>query len=209
MQDAKVRWLPNPDQGTTICLGFDGSESNDWTAIRAETFDGFSFTPRYGPDRRPTIWNPDEWGGQIPREEVHAAVDELFAAWRVERMYCDPQDWRSEIGDWALAHGEEHVLEWPTNSVRRMHPALERFGTDLSTGRIRHDGCPLTTLAVANAKKAAKPGQKWVLAKASETQKIDPAMATVLAHEAAMDAHAAGWRPKSETKVLVFGRGRR
>ena len=70
----QVQWLPAPPDGTQICLGFDGSENDDWTAIQAETIDGLTFTPRYGPDKRPTIWNPAEWNEQIPRGEVHAAV---------------------------------------------------------------------------------------------------------------------------------------
>jgi hypothetical protein len=50
-------WLPNPPDGTEVCLGFDGSDVDDWTALRAETFEGFQFTPRFLGDR-PTIWNP-------------------------------------------------------------------------------------------------------------------------------------------------------
>ena len=51
-------WLPSPEPGALVCAGMDGSDSNDWTAIRAETIDGLQFTPRYGPDRRPMVWNP-------------------------------------------------------------------------------------------------------------------------------------------------------
>jgi hypothetical protein len=59
-------WLPNPEPGAAVCLGFDGSETNDWTALAAETIDGYSFTPRYGPDERPAVWAPAEWNGRIP-----------------------------------------------------------------------------------------------------------------------------------------------
>ncbi|MEJ6013278.1 terminase TerL endonuclease subunit [Corynebacterium sp. H127] len=204
-----MHWLPNPPAGESICLGFDGSENNDWTAIKAESRAGMIFTPRYGPDRRPTIWNPAEWGGKVPRDEVRVAVSEIFESWKVERMYCDPQDWRSEIGDWALEHGEEHVFEWPTNQYKRMYAALSRFDIDLSTGRITHDGCPLTATAVANAKKIAKPGQTYILGKPTDHQKIDPAMAMVLAHEAAMDARAKGWDIEEDNSVIVLGRRRR
>lgn len=198
-----MQWLDNPPKGTKITLGFDGSENNDWTAIKAETVEGFAFTPRYGPDRRPTIWNPDEWDDAIPRGEVAAAVDEIFRTYRVERMYADPQDWRTEIGEWALQHGTSVVLEWPTNHIKRMYEALSRFEVDLVHRRITHDGCPLTMIAAANAKRVAKPGDKYVLGKASESQKIDPVMAMVLAHEAAMDARAKGW---SRGGAKVFGR---
>lgn len=198
-------WLPNPPDGTSICAGFDGSENNDHTAIRCETHDGFQFTPRYGPDKRPTIWNPDEWDGQIPRGEVHAAVDEIFTRYSVARMYCDPQDWRSEIGDWALKHGEEHVFEWSTNRTTQMYDALQRFETDLRTGRISHDGCPITAVHVANARKVAKPGQKYILGKPADHQKIDATMATVIAHEASADALADGWTNEStDNRMFCF-----
>lgn len=196
-----MHWLPNPPPGTDICLGFDGSENNDFTALRAETIDGHQFTPRYGPSQRPTIWNPDQWGGRTPREEVDVAVHEVFERYHVARMYADPQYWRTEIGQWALKFGDEHVAEWPTNQIKRMYAALSRFEIDLAQHRVTHDGCPLTALAMANAKRVAKAGDMYVLGKASEMQKIDAAMATVLAHEAAMDATKKGWR---ENKPVTF-----
>src|SRR5690606_37032272 len=43
-----------------ICLGFDGSSSGDWTALRAETVDGVRFTPTYlvGDEERLAYWDP-------------------------------------------------------------------------------------------------------------------------------------------------------
>ena len=108
---ARVRQVP---YGSTIVLGFDGSDSDDWTAIRAETQDGFQFTPRFGPDRQPTIWDPAKFSGQVPRLEVDAAVDELFNRYAVARMYCDPPDWKSEIDEWAAKYGDKRVLRWET-----------------------------------------------------------------------------------------------
>lgn len=181
----------------------DGSENNDWTAIQAETFDGFTFTPRYGPDGRPTIWNPAEWNGQIPRSEVHAAVDELFTRYRVERFYCDPQDWFSEIGDWSLLYGDTHVFEWPTNRIKAMYAEIKRFEIDLSTRRITHDGCPITAIHMANARKAAKAAQQYVLIKPADHQKIDAVMARILAHTAASDAREGGWDPTPKRRRVV------
>lgn len=199
MQD----WLPNPPDGSAVSLGFDGSENNDWTAIQAETYDGFTFTPRYGPDDRPTIWNPAEWNGQIPRSEVHAAVDELFTRYRVERFYCDPNDWFSEIGDWSLLYGDNHVFEWPTNRIKAMYAEIKRFEIDLSTRRITHDGCPITAIHMSNARKAAKAAQQYVLIKPTDHQKIDAVMARILAHTAASDAREGGWDPSPKRRRVV------
>ena len=204
MQLTQVEWLPSPHDGTQIGMGFDGSETNDWTAIQAETIDGLPFTPRYGPDRRPTIWNPAEWGDQIPRSEVRAAVDELFERFDVKRMYCDPHDWYSEIGDWSVEYGENHVFEWNTSRITKMYEEIRRFEIDLREGRITHDGCPLVTIHAANARKVAKPGQKYVLGKPADHQKIDGIMARILAHTAASDAHAEGWGEQTDNRMWCF-----
>lgn len=201
---SKNLWLPNPARGTQVCAGFDGSWNNDWTAIKCETRSGRSFTPRYGPERRPTIWNPAEFNGEIPRMEVRAAVDEIFDRWDVARFYCDPEDWQSEIGDWSVSHGDEHVFEWPTNRVDRMYHSIRRFEQDLRSHRITHDGCPITELHMGNARKAARPGQKYILAKPNENQKIDAVMAAILAHEACADVHVAGWPEKIDTRMFTM-----
>jgi hypothetical protein len=184
---------PYPPAGTAICLGFDGSLNNDWTAIRARTVDGWGFTPRYGPDQRPCYWSPAEWNGEIPRGEVRAAIDELMSSFKVFRMYADPEDWESEIDGWALQYGAEKVLYWRTNRITPMYNALKRYEADLHTGAYTHDGCKMTGIHVANVRRVAKPAQKYILGKPNETQKIDLAMADIIAHEAAADARTDGW----------------
>ena len=182
------------DPSGPICLGFDGSKSGDWTAIRAETRDGHRFTPTYGPDSRPTIWNPAEWGGRIPHGEVKAAVAELFDRFDVERFYPDDDPiWHTQIEEWALEHGEERVLPFPTRVILRTYAALDRYLNDLVEQATTHDDCPITKTHALNARKVAKPGDKYLLGKPSEHQKIDAVMADVLAHEAASDARADGW----------------
>lgn len=198
-------WLPNPPDGTAICLGFDGSINNDFTAIGAETMDGYSFTPRITSDEIPSVWNPAEHGGRIPHLEVEAAVDELFERFDVVRMYCDPEDWDTDIENWALQHGEEHVAVWETNRAKQMYEELRRFEADLREGRIRHDGCPTAAEHISNARKNARPAQRYILGKPNENQKIDVAMTRVLAHTAKADAVAAGWEPrKPRSKVRVW-----
>jgi len=202
---SRQRLLPNPPAGTPICLGFDGSLNNDWTALQGETMDGYSFTPMWGPDQVATLWNPAEHGDRIPHVDVATAVGEMFDRYDVQRMYCDPQDWDTDIETWALQHGEEHVIAWPTNRVGAMHAELARFANDLAEGRIRHDGHPVASGHMLAAKKIGKPGQKYILGKPSEKQKIDAAMAKVLAHTAARDVLATGWEPRrSRGKMRVL-----
>ncbi len=197
-------WLPNPARGTQICAGFDGSLNNDWTAIRCETRAGRSFTPRFGPDKHPTIWDPAEFNGEIPRDQVYAAVDEIFSRWDVARFYCDPEDWESEIGDWSVTHGDEHVFEWRTNRTAQMYHSIRRFENDLRNRRISNDGCPITQTHMDNARKAPKPGQMYLLQKPNEHQKIDATMASILAHEAVADVNVAGWPEPVDNRMFCL-----
>ena len=191
-----------------MCGGFDGASVSDCTVIKLETSDGLLFTPRYGPDRRPTIWNPAEWGVKTPRSEVDAAWAEINDTYSLERVYCDPWHFTSEIGVWARLYGEGKFIEWHTNRDRVMHEALELFVTDLATRTVRHDGCPITTQHVANARKLARPGSRYVLGKPSPMQKIDAGMGSVLAHKAAVDSRADGWTDeKPDTRVFCYTNG--
>ena len=186
-----------------ICAGFDGSQSDDWTCIKAETLDGLLFTPKQV-DGRPMIWDPKDSGGRVPRAEVHAAVAHLFATHEVERFYCDPPYWSTEVEvDWPLLYGEKVVIPWQTNRVTQMHAALERFVTDLTSKRLTHDGCKITGRHVANARKLLRPGDRYIIGKpqGAYPQKIDAAVTSVLAHEAACDARAAGWGERRENLI--------
>ena len=130
--------------------------------------------------------------------------DALFERFSVRRLYADPPRWETDVDRWALRHGERHVIQWPTYRTKQMHDALDRFVTDLNAGRITHDGCPLTALCLGNARKVAKTSDRYILGKPSQSQKIDAAMATVLAHEAAADERAAGWPDQTDRRMFVF-----
>lgn len=195
-----------PD-GTPIVLGMDGSDVDDWTGIRAETLDGYQFTPVYSSLELPTIWDPADWGSQVPRLEVAAAVDELFRRYQVVRMYCDPPYWESEVDTWAAQYGDKRVVRWYTNRIVQMHAACERLVTDVTKADspFAHDDCETTSIHVRNARKAARPSDRYVLRKAEVHQKIDLAVCSVLAHEAANDAVAAGLaKPKAPRRTTVM-----
>lgn len=189
--------------GTEVTLGFDGSQTNDWTALRAVTRSGHRFTPRYGPSGRPTFWDPAEWEGRVPRLEVLAAWAEMFRRYRVRRMYADPPWWQTELEALALEQGDTVVILWDTYRSTAMHAALERSLTDLESSAkalkaqeaptTTHDRCPWTATHVANARKLAQRGDRYILGKPNDHQKIDLTMADTLAYEAWADAHAAGW----------------
>lgn len=193
---------------TMVCGGFDGSDNNDWTGIRLETATQHQFTPAYraGDDLRPTVWNPAEWNGRIPRSEVLAAFDFIEANYDVKRFYLDPQFWETEIDMLGEKYGASKYIKWPTNQIVRMYGALERIKTDVTNleSDFSHDGDKVTSLHVNNAVMRAKPGDRYFIAKPSEHQKIDQAMSSALAHEATMDALSAGELIVSDNRMFVF-----
>lgn len=204
LERAKWDRRGNPEHvpdGTRIVLGFDGSDIGDWTGIRAETLDGYQFTPTFL-NGRPTIWDPAEHGGRIPRLEVVAAFQELFERFDVLRAYCDPPYWQSEIDELESRY-PKRVFRWETYRPTQMHAALERFKTDVlePESTFRHDGDEIVATHIRNAIEQARPNQRYLIFKASENQKIDLAMSSVLAHEAAGDAIAAG---VSDTTTYVY-----
>lgn len=203
-----VRAAPRdlPPKGTPVALGFDGSDLDDWTGIRLETMDGYQFTPVYSSLELPTIWDPAEWGGQVPRLEVDAAMEWLMGYYRVVRGYFDPPYWETEVDTWADKYGDR-VLRWKTNRPVQMHEAAERLRTDVTKGSsgFCHDGCEDTSVHVGHAQQANRPGNRYILQKPSHTQKIDLAVVSILAHEAAGDAIAAGLaRPKASSRTTVL-----
>lgn len=197
---------------TRVCLGFDGSDNDDFTAIRLETLEQHQFTPVYGASRRPTLWEPADWGGRIPRAEVDVAVAELASEFEIVRAYCDPHDWESQIDSWAAQFGEKVFVQWPTNQINRMWGALERLRTDVynTESAFTHDGDEGVSVHVRNAvirSRGMDPltkQRKYILGKPEDHQKIDYAMSSVLAHEAVMDAIASGALNDTKTNYVYF-----
>lgn len=191
--------------GERIGLGFDGSISEDATALIACTADGHLFVPTYWEDgeERPTIWirpddAPPEW--KMPRLEIRRAWAAVFARYDVGRWFGDPPKWQTEQEALAEEHSDEVVLFLDTNQPKRMSAACDRWLTALgkegdSERGITHDGHPVLTshvLAMARKKAYVKledesDGRtRYVFTKGDDGRKIDAGIAAVLALEAAM-----------------------
>ena len=200
---------------TSVTLGFDGSDNDDFTGIRLESLaDQHQFTPRYGVDKRKTLWNPVDHGGRIPRSEVMVAFHELVTEYDIVRAYLDPPMWETEIDSLAAKYGESIFVKWYTNRVVAMHASLDRFKTDISNtdSEFTHDEDDEVADHMRNAVMRTREMdpltrvRRYILGKplGQYHQKIDYAMSSVLAHEAAMDVIASGWKPKSRSKVRVW-----
>lgn len=189
--------------GTSIVAGFDGSDIDDWTGFRCETRDGYQFTPKF-PDGRPMIWNPADYPNhQVPRLEVTAALDHIAATYDLVRLYADPPYWTTEIDSWAEKHGDKVVIRWYTQRDKPMHAAAERLVMDVAKrdSTFTHDGCETTAQHVANARKSPRASGRYVLSKPGDGRKIDMAIPSILAHEAAGDVTAAGWPELASTGI--------
>jgi phage terminase large subunit-like protein len=165
-----------PDDGERVWLGFDGSYSNDSTALVGCTEDGHVFVAG--------CWeNPGRKGWRVPREEVEAAVLLAFARWRVEELQCDPPYWEREIAEWGRRWGTDRVMDFPTASRARMAPATTALHAAVMDGALTHDGDPRLARHVSNCVVKTSP-QGDVITKADKNSpaKIDLAVAAAIAY---------------------------
>ena len=193
--------------GTQVVVGFDGSDVDDWSGFRCETREGHQFTPRF-PDGKPMVWNPADYGGQVPRLEVAAGLDYLIDHFAVARVYADPPYWATEIDSWAEMYGDSVIIRWPTFRDRPMHAAAERLVTDVNKkdSTFTHDGCEDTAQHISNARRAPRMNGRYVLSKPGDGRKIDLAVISILTHEAHGDVTAAGWPSGRKKLTRVKGR---
>lgn len=190
--------------GDEITIGFDGSLRDDSTAlVGCRVRDGRLFL--IGLWESPIdATEAAEW--EVPVGEVDAAVAEAFKTYPVQRMYCDPAYWQDIVGRWASEYGEKIVVEWWTNRERVMVAANERFHTAVSTGEMSYDPSESLSRHVKNAKrKGTRSGVLVRKDRPGSPNKIDAAVAAVLAYEARGDAVQAGaLKQKKRTRVGGF-----
>ena len=194
-----------PD-GSSIGVGFDGSVSRDATFLRACTAEGHGFTLKawVRPAGAPRDWHVD-------RSEVETMLEQTFERYRVGLMLYDPPFWRTEGESWARRWGEDRVLMLDTNQPRRFAPAVDRWRSAIAQGTHTHDGDPLTTAHVLAARLRAvrltdgldDGRSQHVLVKGEEGDRIDGAVADVLAYQAAMTMTAPDEPSVYETRGLI------
>jgi hypothetical protein len=176
--------------GARIGLGFDGSISDDCTVlIGTVEIDGvphgFDIEIWKRPPNAPRGW-------RIPRADVQKRVREAFEFWDVGLMMCDPAKWQTEIEGWSEEFGDDRVVFFDTNHVRRMAGACDRFLTALAEGAYSHDGTDEFTrqvLAMHKRKVRVRDDDddgrtKFVFVKGPDKLKIDAGIGAVLALEA-------------------------
>jgi phage terminase large subunit-like protein len=195
-----------PPAKTLISLGFDGSRTNDATAIVGTVIStGHQFI--VGKWERPP--NLEDW--EVPRKDVDQAMDDAMTTWDVWRLYADPPYWDELVDEWAGRYGSKKVFKWWTNSYRKMAQACRIYADAIANGELTHDGDEAFIRHVGNAQRHPinledDQGQPLFYIekdRRDSTHKIDIAAAAVLSWEARGDAKRAGAKPKRRRAAFL------
>jgi hypothetical protein len=203
------------DDRELIVLGFDGSRRRsrgvtDATALIACTvLDGHVFEPL-----PKCVWEQPEgeedW--RVPVHEVNAAVDAVFTQYKVVGFFADPAKWETEVAGWEARYGKqlavkasrEHPIEWWMTGGRSglVVQALEEFYNAVIDDALTHDGAYALSRHVLNARRRpSRSGLQIAKEHPDSANKIDAAIAAMLAWQARLAALAAGVTRKEETFV--------
>lgn len=188
-----------------IAIGFDGSlmrANGDATVVVGCTL----AEPRH-------LFILGAW--EAPEEEcwdeVEACVADAFAEYDVALFYADRARWGPRIDAW-YAKWPKALKTWPATSMRRVGQGFADLSAAITTGRVSHDGDEMLARHVGNAVRrytAARDSdgnRMWIASKDTHgsTRRIDAYYAAMLAHTAALEATAAGYKGKRRARLVTF-----
>nr|WP_165964994.1 terminase TerL endonuclease subunit [Mycobacterium eburneum] len=170
---------PVPD-GAEVCLGFDGSFSNDSTALVVASCAAVPHLDVVECWERPSNAGAD-W--TVPILDVEAAIREACRRWQVREIVCDPFRWARTYQ--VLEDEGLPIVEYP-QSATRMTPATQRFYEAVMNEGLTHSGDPRLGRHLANAVlKVDARGQRITKDAKNSARKIDLAVAAVMAFDRA------------------------
>jgi hypothetical protein len=188
-----------------VTLGFDGSRKRargvtDATAlVGCRVADGHLFEIQVW--EQPSGPAGVDW--QVPAVEVDAAVRSAFSRYNVVGFYCDPAKWETYVAGWEAAYSDklkvkasrEHPCEWWMTGGRASITvrALREFHNALTDKEMTHDGSHhLTKHVLAARRRPSRVGLQISKENPDSPNKIDAAIAAVLAWTARVDAVSKG-----------------
>lgn len=179
-------------EGERITLGFDGSKSNDWTALVAcRVFDGCLFVIK--------TWDPTKGpNGEVDREDVDATVRSCFKRYEVVGFRADVKEFEAYVDQWGRDFRKVlKVNATPGNPVafdmrgqtKRFAFDCERFLDAVLERELNHNGDPVLRQHVLNARRHPTTYDAISIRKASKdsSKKIDAAVCAVLAFGSRQD----------------------
>lgn len=136
----------------TIVLGFDGSLTDDATAlVGVRCSDGQPFL--LGIWEKPPGPAGDHW--RIEKGLVRGTVDQTFERYDVIAFFADVENWETDIDDWRAEHGErllvkattKHAIGWDmrghladnTYATEALHRAFSEASIRLDEGAEHHE----------------------------------------------------------------------
>lgn len=194
-----------PQPGDIITLGFDGSITDDDSALIASHVERDFLWPL-------GIWSPPK-DGEIDRRKIDRAVRAAFEMYDVVGFYSDVSPWESYVDKWAEDFGDDllvrakarHAVGWDMRGrlqeftrafegftaaiVESSEKATEALRVGAEPGdRLTHDGSRRLRVHALNARRAAN---KWGFSVRKEhresDKKIDAVPAATLARQARLD----------------------
>jgi len=182
-ENCRVNSKLNP--GDVITLGFDGSKSNDFTALVAcRVSDGLIEVIR--------IWDPSGYNGEIPKDAVDSVVRWVFSRFRVVGFRADVKEFESYVADWTKSFGRKlKIKASPGNYIafdmrgqtKKFAFDCEKFLDAAEEKALCHGGDPLLSVHILNCHRHPTTFDAISVRKASKdsSKKIDAAVAAILA----------------------------
>lgn len=193
----------HPDPGDEVVLFFDGSKSDDATAlVGCRLADGLVFAVKVW-QRPPRLERRVPW--VVDRNDVDRTVRDSMERWRVLGLWADPSDarddetgerfWEPHLDLWAQDFSrslvlpavktgpDKHLVTWDMRNPRHIQAFTEhaeRFTTDVGERALRHDRSARLVQHVRNARR--RPN-RWGVSLGKEhresPKKIDAAVCAV------------------------------
>lgn len=170
-----------------ITLGFDGAWSDDHAALmgcRCE--DGYVFTLG--------VWDPDQYGGEIPRDLVDGMVHHAFGKYDVRGFFSDLHPFETYVDAWATEYEKQlkvkawsrHAIAWDMRTRKKEATIeTERLHDEIMEQAFQHDGHLMVRQHFHNARNRVN---NWGTAVGKEhrqsSRKIDAVPAVMLARTA-------------------------
>ena len=186
-------WLPHgawaqcvdersiPDLAEVV-LGFDGSFSNDSTALVAVEVGEVPHVDVVACWERPPESDPS-W--RVPIVDVEQAIRDACRRWQVREIVCDPFRWARTYQ--ALEAEGLPVVEFP-QSPQRMVPATQRFYEAVLNAGLTQSGDPRLARHIDNCVlKVDARGSRLAKETRNSPRKIDLAVSAVMAFDRASE----------------------
>src|SRR5690606_1196187 len=143
-------------------------------------------------------WAPDDYGGEVPREDVDAYVRSCFAAYEVVAFRADVKEFEAYVDQWGRDFKRKiQVNATPGHPIafdmrgqqKRFALDCERFLDAVLERTLTHDGNAILRQHILNARRHPTNYDAIAIRKASKdsSRKIDVAVCAVLAFGARQD----------------------